>query len=62
MNSLILKTTRSQYGSPFGDAKNDYVVLRYGRVIGRILLSTTSTRRTPVVLDNHCYGLSAHDP
>ena len=35
MNSLVLKTTRSQYGSPF-DAENDYVVLRDGRVIGRI--------------------------
>ena len=32
---LILKTTRSQYGSPF-DAEDDYVVLRNGQVIGRI--------------------------
>ena len=36
--TLILKTTRSQYGSPF-DAENDYVVLHDGRVIGRIFLS-----------------------
>ena len=35
MNSLVLKTTRSQYGKPFNDA-DDYVVLNDGRVIGRI--------------------------
>jgi hypothetical protein len=36
INSLILKTTRSQYGSPFNDAENDYVVLNDGQVIGRV--------------------------
>jgi hypothetical protein len=43
MSSLILKTTRSQYGSPF-DAKND-VVLDGGRVVGRIFLSPQSPDR-----------------
>jgi hypothetical protein len=33
-----LKTTRSQYGSPFDNAENDYVVLLDGHVIGRIML------------------------
>jgi hypothetical protein len=32
--NLILKTTRSQYGSPFDDG-NDFVVLHDGQVIGR---------------------------
>ena len=41
MNLLILKTTRSQYGSRF-DARNDYVVLDGDRVIGRIFLSPHS--------------------
>jgi hypothetical protein len=39
--TLILKTTRSQYGSPFDD-KNDRVVLCDGDVIGRIFLSPQS--------------------
>ena len=42
MNSLILKTTRSQYGSPFDDAENDYVVLDGDHVVGRIFLSPQS--------------------
>ena len=58
MNSHILKTTRSQYGSPF-DAKNDYVVLNDGRVIGRIFSATAVAARMPVVLDNHCTRASA---
>ncbi|MFZ0064858.1 MAG: hypothetical protein WAK90_01690 [Pseudolabrys sp.] len=36
VTTLILKTTRSQYGSPFDN--DDYVVLRDGHVIGRIML------------------------
>ena len=46
MNSLILKTTRSQYGSPF-DAKNDYVVLNDGRVIGRMFQQPQSPQGCP---------------
>jgi hypothetical protein len=40
MTALILKTTRSQYGSPFDS--DDFVVLRDGHVIGRIFLSPQS--------------------
>ena len=40
MNSLILKTTRSQYGSPFDN--DDYVVVDGDHVIGRIFLSPQS--------------------
>jgi hypothetical protein len=36
--TLILKTMRSQYGSPFDTAENDYAVLLDGEVIGRIML------------------------
>jgi hypothetical protein len=36
VTTLILKTTRSQYGSPFDN--DDYVVLHDGHVIGRIML------------------------
>jgi hypothetical protein len=39
--TLILKTTRSQYGSRF-DARYDYVVIDGLRVIGRIFLSPQS--------------------
>ena len=39
--TLVLKTTRSQYGSPF-DTENDYVVLDDDRLIGRIFLSPQS--------------------
>ena len=42
MNSLILKTTRSQYGSPFDHAEHDYVVLDGDHIIGRIFLSPQS--------------------
>ena len=41
-----LKTTRSQYGSPFGDA-NDYVVLDGGRVIGRIFQQPQAPQGQP---------------
>ena len=44
--ALILKTTRSQYGSPF-DAENDYVVLHGGRVVGRIFLSPQAPQGCP---------------
>ena len=46
MTTLILKTTRSQYGSPFDD-KNDYVVLRDGHVIGRIFMPPQAPERQP---------------
>ena len=46
MQTLILKTTRSQYGSPFDD-KNDYVVLRDGHVIGRIFMPPQAPERQP---------------
>ena len=59
MQTLILKTTRSQYGSPFDN--DDYVVLHDDHVIGRIMLHPQAPEG-PVVLDNHCYGLSAIDP
>jgi hypothetical protein len=36
MHRLVLKTTRSHYGSPFDS--DDYVVLEDGKVIGRIVL------------------------
>ena len=41
VTTLILKTTRSQYGSPF-DAENDYIVLDGDHVIGRIFPSPQS--------------------
>ena len=47
MNSLILKTTRSQYGSPFDHAENDYVVLHDGQVIGRIFMSPQAPQDQP---------------
>ena len=37
MQDPILKTTRSQYGSPLDKTENDYVALRDGHVIGRII-------------------------
>ena len=46
MNSLILKTTRSQYGKPFNDA-DDYVVLNDGRVIGRIFQQPQAPQGQP---------------
>jgi len=36
--TLILKTMRSQYGSPIDSAENDYVVLHDCQVIGRVML------------------------
>ncbi|MGA9036454.1 MAG: hypothetical protein WB505_12670 [Pseudolabrys sp.] len=44
--TLILKTTRSQYGSPFNDS-NDYVVLNDGHVIGRIMLQPQAPQGRP---------------
>jgi hypothetical protein len=40
VTTLILKTTRSQYGSPFDN--DDYVVLDGDHIIGRIFLSPQS--------------------
>ena len=57
LKPLVLKTTRSHYGSPF-DGANDYVVLNDSRVIGRIS-AAAGTATASVVLNNHCYGLCA---
>jgi len=45
MSALILKTTRSQYGSPFDN--DDYVVLRDGHVIGRIFQQPQAPQGRP---------------
>ena len=47
MSTLILKTTRSQYGSPFDGDENDYVVLDGDDVIGRICLSPQTPEGRP---------------
>jgi hypothetical protein len=47
VTTLILKTTRSQYGSPFDDSKNDYVILSDGHVIGRIMLQPQAPQGRP---------------
>jgi hypothetical protein len=47
MSSLILKTMRSQYGSPFEGDVNDYVVLQDGQVIGRIMLDPQTPQGRP---------------
>ena len=57
INSLILKTTRSQYGSAF-DARNDYVVIAGDHVIGRIFLSPQSPPGRQLDVDDHCCGPS----
>jgi hypothetical protein len=46
MQTLIIKTTRSQYGSPFGDS-NDYVVLNDRGVIGRIMIQPQAPEGRP---------------
>ena len=45
MQTLILKTTRSQYGSPFDN--DDYVVLHDDHVIGRIMLHPQAPEGRP---------------
>ena len=65
--TLFLKTTRSQYGSPF-NVENDYVVLHDGQVIGRIILPppaqgcpwfwTITAREKPPSIHNRGYSVT----
>jgi|KBSMisStandDraft_5_1062788.scaffolds.fasta_scaffold75443_1 hypothetical protein len=59
MSALILKTTRSQYGSPFDN--DDYVVLRDAPCHWPHISATTGTARSPMVLDDHCTREAAID-
>ena len=52
MMHLVLKTTRSQYVSPFDKTENDYVVLKDGHVIDRVMIQPQAPARASMVLDN----------